>query len=179
MFLAPDWKDPESIQLYTDASGSFGFGAYLDGAWFRDDWQQHQKLPERSIQWQELFTVVAAALTWGHRLAGQRIRYHCDNLPIVQGLDQPVLRAPGSDGTSKNPVLYRSPTQFHILPRETVKLCQATIRNRVLGSGTPPRQSELYCGCTFTQSNVTYMYLCPCTPGQLTPTPVAPVLAEL
>eukprot|EP00731_Ephydatia_muelleri_P015222 Em0008g942a len=93
MFLAPDWMDAESIQLNTDASGSFGFGAYLDGAWFR----------------------VAAALTWGHHLAGQRIRYHCDNLPIVQGLDQPVLRA-GSDGTSKNPVLYRGPSTAPSLP---------------------------------------------------------------
>ena len=32
----------------------------------------------------ELFAIVAAALTWVHLLAGQRIRFHCDNLPIVQ-----------------------------------------------------------------------------------------------
>ena len=57
MFLAPEWKDVDSFQLYIDASGSFGFGAYLDGAWFRGDWQPHQQLPKRSIQWQELFAI--------------------------------------------------------------------------------------------------------------------------
>eukprot|EP00731_Ephydatia_muelleri_P017422 Em0010g520a len=31
MFIVPEWKDAESFQLYTDASTSFGFGAYLDG----------------------------------------------------------------------------------------------------------------------------------------------------
>eukprot|EP00731_Ephydatia_muelleri_P007101 Em0003g1349a len=38
----------------------------------------------RSIQWQELFAIVAAASTWGHLWAGLRIHFHCDNLPIVQ-----------------------------------------------------------------------------------------------
>eukprot|EP00731_Ephydatia_muelleri_P007891 Em0004g229a len=94
MFIAPEWKDADSFQLYTDASGSFGFGAYLDGAWFRGDWQPHQQLLKRSIQWQELFAIVAAALTWGHFLTGQRIRFHCDNLPIGHGpTSQPAAHA--------------------------------------------------------------------------------------
>ena len=95
MFVAPEWKDADSFQLYTDASGSFGFGAYLDGAWFRGDWQPHQQLLKRSIQWQELFAIVAAALTWGHFLTGQRIRFHCDNLPIVQAWTNQSSRHPG------------------------------------------------------------------------------------
>eukprot|EP00731_Ephydatia_muelleri_P036952 Em0362g2a len=94
MFIAPEWKDADSFQLYTDASGSFGFGAYLDGAWFRGDWQPHQQLLKRSIQWQELFAIVAAALTWGHFLTGQRIGFHCDNLPIGHGpTSQPAAHA--------------------------------------------------------------------------------------
>ena len=95
MFIAPEWKDADSFQLYTDASGSFKFGAYLDGAWFRGDWQPHQQLPKRSIQWQELFAIVAAALTWGHLLAGHHIRFHCDNLPIVQAWTNQSSRHPG------------------------------------------------------------------------------------
>ncbi|KAL5496391.1 hypothetical protein EMCRGX_G012664 [Ephydatia muelleri] len=112
MFIAPEWKDADSFQLYTDASGSFGFGAYLDGAWFRGDWQPHQQLLKRSIQWQELFAIVAAALTWGHFLTGQRI----------------------------------SQKQLYSFP------------------GAPPRQTELHCGRTFPQSNVTLLF--PCPPGQ-------------
>ena len=84
MFLDPEWTAANSLQLYTDASGSLGFGAYFNGAWFRGDWQPHQRLPLRSIQWQELFAIVAAASTWGHLWAGLRIHFHCDNLPIVQ-----------------------------------------------------------------------------------------------
>ena len=92
MFISPDWNDAESIQLFTDASGSFGFGAYFNGVWFRGDWQPHQQLPKRSIQWQELFAIVAAALTWGHLLEGQRIRFHCD---IVQAWTNQSSKHPG------------------------------------------------------------------------------------
>ena len=81
MFLDPEWTAADSLQLYTDASGSLGLGAYFNGAWFRGDWQPHQRLPLRFIQWQELFTIVAAASTWGHLWAGLRIHFHCDNLP--------------------------------------------------------------------------------------------------
>eukprot|EP00731_Ephydatia_muelleri_P033689 Em0035g26a len=128
MFIALEWKDADSFQLYTDASGSLGFGAYLDGAWFRGDWQPHQQLLKRSIQWQELFAIVAAALTWGHFLTGQRIRFHCDNLPIVQAWTNQSSRHPGI---------------MDLL--------------RTL-------QTELHCGRTFPQSNVTLLF--PCPPGQ-------------
>ena len=36
-----------------------------------------------SIQWQELFAIVAAALTWGHTWWQKHIRFYCDNLVIV------------------------------------------------------------------------------------------------
>ncbi|KAL5475164.1 hypothetical protein EMCRGX_G027230 [Ephydatia muelleri] len=93
--LCSSRQSAESFQLYTDASGSFGFGAYLDGAWFRGDWRPHQQLPKRSIQWQELFAIVAAARTWGHFLVGQRIRFHCDNLPLVQAWTNQFSKQPG------------------------------------------------------------------------------------
>ena len=83
MFIAPDWRDADYINLYTDASGSLGFGAYFNGAWIRGHWQPHQQPPACSIQWQELFAILAAALAWGQLLSEQRIRFHCDNLPIV------------------------------------------------------------------------------------------------
>ena len=81
MFLYPA---DDSLQLFTDASGSLGFGAYFNGAWFWGDWQPHQCLPLRSIQQQELFAIMAAASTWDHHWSGLCIHFHCDNLPIVQ-----------------------------------------------------------------------------------------------
>ena len=74
----PDWNgrafffdttatNTHNIHLYTDASGHLGCGAYFQGHWFHHHWQPHQQLPKHiSIQWQELFAIVAAALTWGH-----------------------------------------------------------------------------------------------------------------
>ena len=35
MFLDQEWTAADSLQLYTDASGSLGFGAHFNGAWFR------------------------------------------------------------------------------------------------------------------------------------------------
>ena len=66
--------------LYTDASGSYGCGAYYQGARFFHAWQPHQHL--RTIQWKELFATVAAALTWGHRWQGKRVTFMCDNQAI-------------------------------------------------------------------------------------------------
>ena len=95
MFISPEWSDADSLQLFTDAPGSLGYMAYFNGAWFRGDWQPHQQLPTRSIQWQELFATVAAALAWGHLLEGRRIRFNCDNLPIVQAWSNQFSKHPG------------------------------------------------------------------------------------
>ena len=88
----PTWNgtakfiDPNSVQvtdmlLYTDASGSDGCGAYYQGAWFFYAWRPHQHL--QSIQWKELFAIVAATLTWGHQWQGKRVKFMCDNQAIV------------------------------------------------------------------------------------------------
>ena len=83
MFLDPGWISAETLNLFTDASGIHGFGGYFNGSWFRGSWLPHQELSQRSIQWQELFAIVAAAHAWGHKLAGHRIRFHCDNQAVV------------------------------------------------------------------------------------------------
>ena len=68
---------------------------FFNGAWIRGDWQPHQQLPGRSIQWQELFDIIAAVLTWVHHLSGLRIQFHCDNLSIVQAWVNQSSKQPG------------------------------------------------------------------------------------
>ena len=69
------------IKLFTDAS-DLGFGAILDTAWIQGSWEsKHKKL---SIDYRELFAIVAAAITWGHKWEGKRIVFITDNLPITQ-----------------------------------------------------------------------------------------------
>eukprot|EP00731_Ephydatia_muelleri_P034979 Em0089g10a len=66
IFVEPDKTEADSLQLFTDASGSLGFGTYFNGDWFRGDWQPHQCLPLCTIQWLELFTIMAVASTLGY-----------------------------------------------------------------------------------------------------------------
>ena len=44
LFLQPEQTTSLSLQLYTDASGSIGFGGYLAGQWFQSSWLPEQKL---------------------------------------------------------------------------------------------------------------------------------------
>ena len=82
LFLESSWTSNESLSLYTDASGSHGYGAYYHGAWLRADWLPHQS--SHDIQWKELYAIVIAVITWGHNWTGKRIRFNCDNKSIVQ-----------------------------------------------------------------------------------------------
>ena len=82
--MEAEWTPSHSLHLFTDASSLHGFGAYLNGAWFRGPWAPHQCLgPQISIAWQELYAIVLAAQTWGHHWSRKRIRAHCDNLAVV------------------------------------------------------------------------------------------------
>ena len=94
MFLDTTWVSAPDLQFYTDASGGKGYGAYFAGAWLRGDWQPHQQLPRRSIQWQEMFTILAAATTWAQRLRGKRICFCCDNQAIVKSWERKSVKHP-------------------------------------------------------------------------------------
>ena len=83
-FIDPASVNACHLELYTDASGTHGCGAYYQGQWFHHEWQPHQKLSIHiSIQWQELFAILAAALTWGHNWLGKRVQFNCDNMSVV------------------------------------------------------------------------------------------------
>ena len=135
MFLDPEWTAADSLQLYTDASGSLGFGAYFNGAWFQGDWQPHQRLSLRSIQWQELFAIVAAASTWGHLWAGLRIHFHCDNLPIVQAWARQSAKHPDLMRLLRTLFLVAAQHSFTIrlshLPGRLNSIADALSRNKV------------------------------------------------
>lgn len=84
-FLEQKTTAAPDLSLYTDASSTYGCGGYFQGAWFHYSWQPHQQLSNAtSIQWQELFAIVAATLTWGDLWSRKRIRFYCDNQAIVK-----------------------------------------------------------------------------------------------
>lgn len=82
LMLKASWEADHDINLTTDASGTIGYGAFFDGDWLAGKWTQHQA--KRSIQWKELFAILAATAAWGHKWHKRKILIHCDNQAIVQ-----------------------------------------------------------------------------------------------
>ena len=84
-FLSTAWVDSDSLSLYTDASGTLGFGGIFGSKWFHGHWEHHQQLsqPDMSIAWQELFALVVACHLWGSDFANKRILLFCDNESVV------------------------------------------------------------------------------------------------
>ena len=74
LMLESEWTPAPAMQLYTDASSTLGYGAYWQGHWFNSKWATNQQV--YSIQWKELYVIVAAAHTWGHLWSRKRILFH-------------------------------------------------------------------------------------------------------
>jgi hypothetical protein len=75
------WTDSESVALSSDAS-DIGLGGIFGSAWIARVWTPEQK--KWSIDARELFAIIVTLHTFGARLRGQKIRFFCDNLPVVQ-----------------------------------------------------------------------------------------------
>ena len=60
-FLEPDWTPADEFQLFTDAAGTLGYGAFWNGHWFSEPWPAHL---HKSIEWKELYAIVIACKTW-------------------------------------------------------------------------------------------------------------------
>jgi len=72
------WTPSLDMQLFTDASGSKGWGAFCNG---RSKWTAAQST--MPIVWKELNAIVCAVHTWGHLWTKQKILFHCDNTSVV------------------------------------------------------------------------------------------------
>ncbi|XP_065192706.1 uncharacterized protein LOC135823789 [Sycon ciliatum] len=91
-FLFPDWTPSPDLELFTDASGTLGWGAFNSGRWLQGTWSSEQLA--HSIEWKELYALVTACCTWGKEWRQLRITMHCDNKAVVD-----CIRS----GTSKSP----------------------------------------------------------------------------
>ena len=71
----------QEIHLYTDASGSYGCGAWWGVEWMQLQWPAGTE--EWSIAYKELLPIVLACMVWGHWWTKHRIMVHCDNEVVV------------------------------------------------------------------------------------------------
>ena len=73
--------------FYSDASGckTKGFGCFYQGKWIFGIWEPgfiESKNP--SIEYLELFALIAGIITWQKDLSNRRIIIHCDNQAVVE-----------------------------------------------------------------------------------------------
>ena len=71
----------ETVTVTSDASGSWGCGAWSDKSWFQ--WQWPPEAQELHISFKELFAGLLACVAWGARWKGRKVRWQCDNQAAV------------------------------------------------------------------------------------------------
>ena len=79
-FLLPPSHLPQ-LQMASDASGSWGCGAWHGRHWFQLRWDERSA--PLSIMAKELLPIVLAVSIWGPRWGGHRIICLCDNKAVV------------------------------------------------------------------------------------------------
>ena len=86
LFLSPLWETSNTLSLFTDASGSLGYGGFFQNRWFQGQWLPSQQLgqPGISILWQELYAINVACHLWGALWTSKRIQFYCDNQGVVE-----------------------------------------------------------------------------------------------
>lgn len=96
LFLNPSWENSAELSLYTDASGTLGFGGIFRTQWFQGKWLPHQTLATTniSIDWQELYAIVVASYIWASIWAQKRIMFYCDNQAVVYIINSKRSKSP-------------------------------------------------------------------------------------
>ena len=90
-----------SAQVWTDASGRFGCGAWYPerGLWIQVPWpsvygENELELVAESIALKELLPIVLACAVWGSNWAGSSVTVHCDNTGAVEMVNSGYSRVP-------------------------------------------------------------------------------------
>ena len=72
------------LEFTSDASGSWGCGAWSDDNWWQFKWPASLQI---GIAFKELFAVVlSTAVCWGPQWKGRRVRGYCDNQSVIDML---------------------------------------------------------------------------------------------
>ena len=86
LLLEEKWVTSLSLNLYTDAAGSAGFGAIFENHWIMGEWPS--QLESFSITFKEIFPIVLAFEIWGARFRDKCITLHIDNAAAVYILNK-------------------------------------------------------------------------------------------
>ena len=81
-----------TVTLTSDASGTWGCGAFWNAWWFQLAWSDTACTGEVNIATKELIPIVMAAAMWGKAWEGQVVCCRCDNDAVVAVLNKRTSR---------------------------------------------------------------------------------------
>ncbi|XP_052062798.1 uncharacterized protein LOC127702580 isoform X1 [Mytilus californianus] len=86
LILSDRWLTSDQLHLFTDASGTYGYGALFGSQWFLGKWDT--KWQKQNIAFLELYPIVLAVEIWGHRFENQCIYFHTDNIALASVINK-------------------------------------------------------------------------------------------
>ena len=81
-------------EFWSDASGSWGCGAFWSSQWLQMQWIPGSVLSTASIATKEFFPILLAGIMWGEAWHGCTIRCNCDNEAVVHIINGRYARDP-------------------------------------------------------------------------------------
>ena len=93
MMTQPDLHSPD-IQIFSDASCSWGCSAIWDNQWFQVAWDSAQEFALAPIAAKELLPILVAIAVWGKEWLGKTVEFHCDNQVVVSVLQSGACKEP-------------------------------------------------------------------------------------
>lgn len=90
MFMSDRWFSNRTLNLYTDAAQSIGYGGILGKEWFHGTWTEEGK--KLDITTLELYPIVAAVNLWGEKLSNLNLNIHTDNQSLVYIINNQTVK---------------------------------------------------------------------------------------
>ena len=91
-FLDDKWETSSSLELYTDAAGSKGYGAIFGKRWFCGAWPA--SWTTLNIAFLELFPIVLSLHIWGPLMANKCVVFYTDDVAIVDVINHQTPKHP-------------------------------------------------------------------------------------
>ena len=123
--LQTEWTTSPAMDLYTDASGSHGWGAYWSGRWIQAQWPPEHI--HKDITWKELYAIAAAVNTWSHLWKRKEVLFHCDNQSVCDIWQKGSTRQPETMALVR--MLYFCAAHFdiHVMTTHIAGYCRCPL----------------------------------------------------
>ena len=100
--------------MTSDASGSWGCGAWYGHSWFQVRWDKRSH--HLSIAEKELIPIIIACVVWGSSWQGHQVRCHCDNQVIVACLRSRTSKQKGIVHLLRCLLFIEATRDYHLVP---------------------------------------------------------------